>query len=102
MLTYWSETTDSEVRRGVVSSMDPAPGYLTRREMVELYERKSGRSLKDVAFYEAFALFKLAIILEGSYSRYLSGQADDPIFATYDVRVPAIAEVAWSLCHVAS
>jgi len=101
MLTYWSEPSDSEARRGVVSSMEPAPGYLTRREMVELYERKSGRAMDDVAFYEAFALFKLAIILEGSYSRHLSGQADDPIFATYDVRVPAIAEVAWDRCCTA-
>jgi aminoglycoside phosphotransferase (APT) family kinase protein len=99
MLTYWSEPSDSEARRGVVSSMDPAPGFFSRDEMVELYQQRSGRSVRDVAFYEAFALFKLAIILEGSYSRHLSGQADDPIFATYDVRVPAIAEVAWELCH---
>jgi aminoglycoside phosphotransferase (APT) family kinase protein len=98
MLTYWSEASDSDARRGVVSSMDPAPGYLTRREMVELYEQKSGRAIDSIAFYEAFALFKLAIILEGSYARHLSGQADDPIFATYDVRVPAIAEVAWERC----
>jgi aminoglycoside phosphotransferase (APT) family kinase protein len=98
MLTYWSEPSDSPARRGVVSSMDPAPGYLTRREMIELYEQKSGRAMDSIAFYEAFALFKLAIILEGSYARHLSGQADDPIFATYDVRVPAIAEVAWERC----
>jgi aminoglycoside phosphotransferase (APT) family kinase protein len=99
MLTYWSEPSDSEARRSVVSSMEPAPGYLSRREMVALYERRSGRAIEQVGFYEAFALFKLAIILEGSYSRYLSGQADDPIFATYDVRVPAIADVAWQRCQ---
>jgi aminoglycoside phosphotransferase (APT) family kinase protein len=70
--------------------------------MVELYERRSGRAMRDFAFYEIFSLFKLAIILEGSYSRYLSGQADDPMFATYDVRVPGIADVAWSLCEQAA
>jgi aminoglycoside phosphotransferase (APT) family kinase protein len=99
MLTYWTEPSDSAMRRSVVSSMDPEPGYLARRAMVELYEKKSGRPMDQVAFYQAFALFKLAIILEGSYSRHLSGQADDPIFATYDVRVPAIAEVALELCQ---
>jgi aminoglycoside phosphotransferase (APT) family kinase protein len=99
MLTYWTEPSDSMARRGVVSSMDPAPGYLSRPEMVELYEQKSGRAMRRVGFYESFALFKLAIILEGSYARHLSGQADDPIFATYDVRVPAIAEAAWELCR---
>jgi hypothetical protein len=55
--------------------------------------------MRDFRFYEIFSLFKLAIILEGSYSRFLSGQADDPIFETYDVRVPGIAEVAWELCQ---
>ena len=49
MLTYWSEPSDSEARRGVVSSMEPHPGYLTRREMVELYEQKSGRAMDDVS-----------------------------------------------------
>jgi aminoglycoside phosphotransferase (APT) family kinase protein len=101
MVTYWSDPDDNETRRSVVSSMDVAPGYYRRREMVELYERKSGRAMRDFAFYEIFSLFKLAIILEGSYSRYLSGQADDPMFATYDVRVPGIADVAWSLCEQA-
>jgi aminoglycoside phosphotransferase (APT) family kinase protein len=101
MVTYWTDPADSETRRSVVSSMDPEPGYYHRQEMVELYEKKSGRAMRDFAFYQIFSLFKLAIILEGSYSRYLSGQADDPMFATYDVRVPGIADVAWSLCQSA-
>jgi aminoglycoside phosphotransferase (APT) family kinase protein len=98
MLTYWSDPGDSEMRRAVVSSMEFAPGYYTRDEMAALYEHKSGRLMRDFAFYQVFSLYKLAIILEGSYSRYLSGQADDPLFATYDQRVPNIAEVAWILC----
>jgi aminoglycoside phosphotransferase (APT) family kinase protein len=101
MVTYWTDPDDSETRRNVVSSMESAPGYYQRREMVALYEKQSGRAMRDFAFYEVFSLFKLAIILEGSYSRYLSGQADDPIFATYDARVPGIAEVAWMLCREA-
>jgi aminoglycoside phosphotransferase (APT) family kinase protein len=63
------------------------------------YEQKTARPMRDFTFYQVFSLFKLAIILEGSYSRYLSGQADDPLFATYDRRVPDIAQVAWSLCR---
>ncbi|MGH8013115.1 MAG: phosphotransferase family protein [Candidatus Binataceae bacterium] len=99
MVTYWTDPSDSETRRGVVSSMEAEPGFYVRGEMVELYERRTGRTMRDFTFYQVFSLFKLAIILEGSYSRYLSGQADDPMFATYDVRVPGIAEVAWSLCE---
>jgi aminoglycoside phosphotransferase (APT) family kinase protein len=99
LLTYWTDPSDGETRRAVVSSMEAEPGYRLRGEMVELYEKKSKRAMRDFRFYEIFSLFKLAIILEGSYSRFLSGQADDPIFETYDVRVPGIAEVAWELCQ---
>jgi len=99
MVTYWSDPADSDNRRNVVSSMESEAGYYRRGEMVELYERKSVRAMRDFAFYEIFSLFKLAIILEGSYSRHLSGQADDPMFATYDVRVPGIADIAWELCN---
>ncbi len=99
MLTYWSDPSDTELRRGVVSSMEWDCGYYRRDEMSALYEQKSARPMRDFAFYQVFSLYKLAIILEGSYSRYLSGQADDPLFATYDQRVPSIAEVAWSLCQ---
>jgi aminoglycoside phosphotransferase (APT) family kinase protein len=81
--------------------MEAAPGYLTRAEMAELYRERSGRAMTDFTFYEVFSLFKLAIILEGSYSRYLGGQADDPMFATYDERVTAIAGVAWEICRAA-
>jgi aminoglycoside phosphotransferase (APT) family kinase protein len=99
MVTYWSDPGDDETRREVVSSMEAGGGYYTRQEMIDLYERKAGRTMRDFAFYEIFSLFKLAIIAEGSYARYLSGQADDPMFATYDRRVPRMADVAWALAQ---
>ena len=99
MLTYWSDPTDTELRRSVVSSMEWDIGYYRRDEMSSLYEQKSARPMRDFTFYQVFSLYKLAIILEGSYSRYLTRQADDPLFATYDQRVPDIAQVAWGLCE---
>lgn len=98
MLTYWSDPGDSEERRAVVSSMEVAPGYLTRSEMAELYAERTGRAMSDFDFYQVFSLYKLAIIAEGSYSRYLRGQADDPVFETYLTRVPDMAGVAWNIC----
>jgi len=98
MLTYWPDSGDSAQQRGAITSMGIEPGYLTRREMIERYESRTGRAMKNFAFYQAFALFKLAIIMEGSYSRYLRGQTDDPLFAALDQRVPALADAAWAVC----
>ncbi|GCF11384.1 hypothetical protein KDI_49480 [Dictyobacter arantiisoli] len=47
----------------------------------------------------ALAIWKLAILLEGSYKRYLSGTTDDPFFQLLDQGVPALARRALSVCH---
>jgi len=99
MLTYWPDPTGT---RQITSGIEAAAGYLTRREMIERYEAKTGRAMRQLAFYEIFALFKLAIILEGSYARFLHGQADDPMFAELKARVPALADAAWALCESAA
>jgi aminoglycoside phosphotransferase (APT) family kinase protein len=101
MLTYWPDPTD-RASGGVIASMAAAEGWLTRREMIDRYERRTGRAMRDFPFYQAFALFKLAIIMEGSYARFVRGQADDPLFAGMKQLVPALADAAWSVCGAAS
>ena len=86
----------------MIASMQAAEGWLTRREMVDRYESETGREMSDFPFYQAFALFKLAIIMEGSYARFVLGQTDDPLFAAIKERVPAFADAAWSVCNSAS
>jgi aminoglycoside phosphotransferase (APT) family kinase protein len=102
MLTYWPDPTDSGRRRATPGATPGEEGYLSRREMIELYQARTGRAMKVFGFYEAFALYKLAIIMEGSYARYLNGQADDPLFEAMKERVPALAESAWAACNSAS
>jgi aminoglycoside phosphotransferase (APT) family kinase protein len=101
MLSYWPDPEDKLSAQGAVSSMPAEPGWLTRREMIARYEEKSGRAMRDFPFYRAFAIFKLAIIMEGSYARYLRGQTDDPLFAGLTERVPALADAAWAVCNSA-
>ncbi|MGO9605253.1 MAG: phosphotransferase family protein [Candidatus Binataceae bacterium] len=98
LLSYWLEASDNEGRKGITSAVTTAPGFMTRREMIDRYESKSGRKMANFAFYEAFAIFKLAIIMEGSYSRFVRGQTDDPLFVGLKDRVPALADAAWAVC----
>ncbi|HEY6420460.1 MAG TPA: phosphotransferase family protein [Candidatus Binataceae bacterium] len=97
MLSYWPDAED-RARGSAVSAMPVEPGWLTRREMIARYEAATGRAMRDFPFYQAFAIFKLAIIMEGSYARYLRGQTDDPLFAGLTERVPALADGAWAVC----
>jgi aminoglycoside phosphotransferase (APT) family kinase protein len=57
-----------------------APGFWTRRQVVDRYAEASGRDLSQLDFYVAFGYWKLACILEGVYARYVGGAlgARDP------------------------
>ncbi len=100
LLSYWPDPSDDPNTPGM-STMVPEPGMLTRREMLDRYEAKTGRKMTDFPFYQAFAIFKLAIIMEGSYGRFVMGQTDDPLFIQMKERVPALADTAWKVCQAA-
>ena len=87
MLTYWPDATD-RATGGVIASMEPAGMADAARDDRALRGR-TGRAMRDFPFYQAFAMFKLAIIMEGSYARFVLGQADDPLFAATTARACA-------------
>jgi aminoglycoside phosphotransferase (APT) family kinase protein len=75
-LIYWMEASDaaSSVGVGSVSTFTALPGFLTRAEIIEEYARRSGRNVDAVDFYQVLALYKLAVISEGIYARFLQGK----------------------------
>ena len=50
-------------------------GLATRAELLEAYRDAGGRPTDRLDWYLAMACFKLAIVIEGTWSRYLAGQA---------------------------
>jgi aminoglycoside phosphotransferase (APT) family kinase protein len=66
LLARWTEPGEEPVVQVQAGGVD---GYPTRAEMAARYGAATGRDLGALAFYEALALFKLAIILEGTYAR---------------------------------
>jgi aminoglycoside phosphotransferase (APT) family kinase protein len=68
-----------------------APGSPTRQELIERYRSQSGRNVHNLPWFEGLALWKIAILLEGSYKRYLAGSTADPFFALLSEGVPRLA-----------
>ena len=66
LLARWTEPGEEPV---IDVQAGGTEGYPTRAEMAARYAERTGRDLAALAYYEALALFKLAIILEGSYAR---------------------------------
>ena len=72
----------------VPSAVDPAAGYPTFDELVEVYAQRAGIGIPDLRWYRAFAAYKLAVILEGIHYRY---QAGDTVGEGFD-RMGALVE----------
>ena len=58
----------------------------------------TGIAVHNIRFYEVFAVFKLAVVLQQIFYRYHRGQTDDPRFASLDQQVKALAEISLRLC----
>jgi aminoglycoside phosphotransferase (APT) family kinase protein len=50
-----------------------------RRMLIERYTAVSGRDTSAIGWYDVFARWKLALVLEGSYAKFQRGLSDKPI-----------------------
>jgi aminoglycoside phosphotransferase (APT) family kinase protein len=98
-LCYWAMKDDPEARRESISPVTTAPGWISRQEVIAFYAESTGRDLSGIAFYEAFALFKTAVVLQQIYYRYVKGQTRDERFKTFDRRVNGLARAAIELAE---
>ena len=99
LLAYWTRSEPPE-HRDALTSITDRPGWFTRDEIVERYAARSGRDLSNIRFYETFALFKIAVVIQQIFSRYARGQTDDARFAHFDVRVAHLARQAAALAQM--
>ena len=71
MLTYWTRPGDE-----VIALSEPptlADGFIERDEVIAVYEEAIGRSVGNVGYFQAFATWRLACILDGVVDRYRAG-----------------------------
>jgi aminoglycoside phosphotransferase (APT) family kinase protein len=92
-LGYWVQADDPAHVRPARWGPTAAPGSLTRRELADRYQEKTGRDLSGIVFYYVFALFKTAVIIQQIYYRYHHGLTQDERFAD-------MGEVVKMLLHV--
>jgi len=95
-LAYWSQPADLPYRIFMDNPMLHG-GFLTRAGMVERYAAGTGFDLSGLRWYEVFAFFKVAVIVEQIYARYVAGQTSDERFADFGERVERLAGAALAL-----
>lgn len=93
LLGYWVEAGDPP-ERGATAAVTAQPGFPTRREIAERYARRRGVDVGAIGWYEAFALWKTAVVLQQIYIRFARGQTGDARFSALGGRVPVLVELA--------
>lgn len=93
-LGYWVESGDPESMRAGAFGPTYLPGSLTRQELVARYAEKSGRDVSGMLFYYCFGLYKIAVIIQQIYARYVRGHTRDERFARLNERVAALSRQA--------
>lgn len=93
-LGYWVDAGDAPEWRSLGLGLTALPGNLTRRELVERYARESGRDVRDVVYYYAYGLMKIAVIVQQIYYRYRQGLTQDARFADLGLVVAACGRAA--------
>ena len=96
----WAEHEEGQTSTTFdLSAVTRAEGFPSRAGLIARYEERTGRSMSAVNWYQALALWKAAVFMEGNYKRSLAGTTDDPYLALFDEGVPQLAERAWEIAN---
>ena len=99
-LVYWGGDAGPAIASG--QAIGSVPGFLTRDEIVARYARQSGRSVEHLDFYVAFAMYKLAVILEGINARFLMGKTLGEGFDAMGEMVAELVDAALAVADQSS
>jgi aminoglycoside phosphotransferase (APT) family kinase protein len=91
----WTEAgDDTGGLREHLGAVTRAEGFPTRAELIARYEELSGRSMSNIEWYTALALWKSVVFMEGNYKRALAGMTDDPYLKQFGDGVLELARQA--------
>jgi aminoglycoside phosphotransferase (APT) family kinase protein len=90
----WSQADDPPPGRFQLGRVSRAEGFPTRAELIERYERASGREVGDLRWYTTLALWKSVVFMEGNYRRAIEGRTDDPYLKSFGEGVLELAQRA--------
>ena len=82
-LAYWVQADDGLAGRLFRRQPSHLPGMPTRAQIVARYGERTGLATDAWPFYEAFGLFRLAVIAQQIYYRYHHRQTRNPAFKRF-------------------
>ncbi|MHA1154366.1 MAG: phosphotransferase family protein [Alphaproteobacteria bacterium] len=94
LLTFWGEAGDPEPWIAAASMPTWREGFPSRAEAIQRYAEATGFDLGTIQWYHVFGTFKIAVVLQQIYIRFVRGQTQDQRFAPFGDRVAALIDKA--------
>jgi aminoglycoside phosphotransferase (APT) family kinase protein len=94
MTATWSRPGGGFGTTFELTTVTHGDGFPEREELAERYAETSGRSVGDLKWYQALAIWKAVVFMEGNYKRAVLGNSDDPYLKGFGEGVVQLAEAA--------
>lgn len=93
LLAYWPDPAAPTFPIFGERYVSLAP-YMSKAEVRDRYAQRTGFDVANVRFYESLAMFRIGVIIEQIYARFVRGQTGDQRFARFEPIAPILAAAA--------
>ena len=97
LLNYWPDPGDREDEKRFNHNGMDRMGLAPRAQIVARYAERSGLDLTPIGWYEAFALWKTATVIQQLHYRWKVGDSSDPRMETVADTLPVLVHNATKL-----
>jgi len=93
-LGYWMSKDAGEEMLNMPFNPRVLMENISREQLVEMYAATSGRDASNILYYYIFGTFKIAVIAQQIYARFVKGFTNDQRFSAFDRFVQALGRIA--------
>ena len=93
-LGYWMSSEAGEEMLNMPFNPRLLMENIPRTQLVEMYAVASGHTVTNILFYYTFGTFKIAVIAQQIYARFVKEFTEDKRFANFDKFVAALGHIA--------
>lgn len=90
----WNRDESLPLGFGFVQRVSNVHGVIEGGELAQHWSNSTGLSIEHLHYFQAFALWRLAVIVEGAYVLFRKGQVDGPYERGLEHDVPALLDAA--------
>ncbi|HFB66020.1 MAG TPA: phosphotransferase family protein [Aeromonadales bacterium] len=98
-LAYWIEKDDPAELQMIRMMPTTDEGMMSRQQLINYYARLRGEDLGDFRYYTVFGLFRLAVIAQQIYQRFVLGKTHNKKFKDFGKICSILIHRAESYCQ---